>query len=690
MNKVYRLVWNELAGVWVAVAEHVKVQGQCISGIILASVAMVTSALGQTAPAANTLPTGGQVVAGQAAITQSGATMTINQGTQRTAIDWSTFNVGSQAQVNFVQPNSGAVALNRVLDGNPSQIFGRITANGQVFLSNPGGVYFAPGASVDVGGLVATTHRISLDDFMAGRIKFDRNGATGSILNEGELKAAIGGYIALLAPEVRNQGVIIANLGTVALAAGETYELQFDGNNTLASLRVTPSTIKALVDNRSAVLAPGGLIIFSAQAVDRVQAGVINNSGRIEATGMQQRGGRIVLEASDQVELSGRIDASATDDASQGGEIRVQAAQITTTDAVLDTSGGQGGNIVLNAGAPAPDSPSAPQAAPVPGKVALNGSTQLNSRGRRGKGGTITLLGDDLALNDTTALDASGATGGGTVLVGGDWQGSGSLHQATSVTMAQGASIDASASSQGDGGKVVLWSDVANANSTTRAYGTIRARGGVNGGNGGQVETSGHNVNIGGIRVNAGADKGTGGLWLVDPADSTIDQTVATSYQNTLNTGTSVLNDVTGNIIWNSGVTLHKTAGGAATLTLRTRNSGGTDYISINSATIDSTAPSGPLNLVLWTRFDGAWGNDSRIAINSSTINTNGGNLWMGGGTTGSLWNGITVGSGAAQAAAQDQAGVLVSGSSISTGAGNIFMSGHYCPVKSRIDSIGC
>jgi filamentous hemagglutinin family protein len=618
MNKIYRLVWNEFTGTWIAVAENVKACGKRASGVVLVGASILAApALALAAPASNALPTGGQVVAGQAAISQSGATMTINQSSQRTAIDWQSFDIGSQAQVNFVQPGASAVALNRVVDGNPSQIFGHLTANGQVFLSNPSGVYFAPSASVNVGGLVATTHSISLDDFMAGKAKFVRNGSTGSVINEGELKAALGGYIALLAPEVRNQGVILANLGTVALGAGETCELQFDSNNTLAGLRVSASTVKALVDNRSAVLAPGGLIILSAQAVDRVQGGVIKNSGTIEATGIQQRAGRIVLDAStaientgriaanagadgpagsvslsapeivntgsieakgnagspsggsiqiaagnfthagtldvsapkqggdiairasSQVELSGRINASASGDTSQGGEISIQAAQITTTDAVLDASGGQGGNIILDASAPAQDTPSSPRPAPEPGKVALTGSTQLNSRGRRGKGGAITLLGDDLALNDSSALNASGTTGGGTVLVGGDWQGSNNVYQATTVTMAANASIDASATQQGDGGKVVLWSDVHNESSQTLMGGSILAKG-AGGGQGGQVETSAYHLGVSG-NVNAGM----GGSWLLDPIDLTITSSGSYSVPGTGGTSAPTTNNVT-------------------------------------------------------------------------------------------------------------------------------------------------
>ena len=185
-------------------------------------------ALAQTIAVATTqLPTGGQVNAGQATISQSGSTLNVNQTSQRAVVDWNTFNVGKDATVNFQQPNAQSATLNRVNDTQPSQILGRITAPGSVVLVNPQGVYFGKSSSVDVGGLVATTHNTTNKDFMDGQLKLTRNGASGKVENEGELRAALGGYIALLAPEVRNNGVIVANLGTVAMAAGETFAVSY-------------------------------------------------------------------------------------------------------------------------------------------------------------------------------------------------------------------------------------------------------------------------------------------------------------------------------------------------------------------------------------------------------------------------------------------------------------------------------
>src|SRR5689334_14574147 len=83
-------------------------------------------------PLPNAQPIGGRVVAGSAAITQSPSNTMINQSSQRAAINWRSFDVGNQQSVNFQQPNAAAVTLNRVTSPDPSQIAGKITANGNI------------------------------------------------------------------------------------------------------------------------------------------------------------------------------------------------------------------------------------------------------------------------------------------------------------------------------------------------------------------------------------------------------------------------------------------------------------------------------------------------------------------------------------------------------------------------------
>lgn len=313
----------------------------------------------QGIPAADQLPTGGSVSAGDAVINQNGAVMNIDQASQKAVIDWQSFNIGANASVNFNQPSAGSVALNRVLEGNPSQIFGRLTANGQIFLTNSAGVYFAPGASVNVGGIIATTHSISKEDFMAGEYIFSRKGATGAVVNEGTISSALGGYVALLAPEVRNAGVIVARLGTVGLAAGEVCLLHFDDQGGLADITVSKSDIAALVENSRAIEAPGGLIILSAQALNHLLGGVVNHSGTIEAAGLVENGGVVRLVASDAIRLSGSISADAAADSKGNGGTVLAIANLDNPDSLLifdgnisaegGANGGNGGDVETSA-----------------------------------------------------------------------------------------------------------------------------------------------------------------------------------------------------------------------------------------------------------------------------------------------------------------------------------------------------
>ncbi len=363
MNNTYRLVYSKVHKAWVAVAEHVRACGKKGAARLLTNIALVATsaaaapwAMAAPPPAVNQLPTGAQIAAGSITIHQTqtavAASMAVQQSSNQAIVNWQSFNVGAHASVTISQPSSSSVLLSRVLDSNPSQIFGQIKANGQVFLTNPSGVYFAPGSSVDVGSFTATTHGISDSDFLGANFHFSRNGATGSITNEGSISAALGGYIALLAPEVRNQGVVLAQMGgTVALAAGESYQLQINNNQQLSNVLVTPSTINTLVDNGNAVQAPGGLVILSAQAASSLLGGVVKNSGHISATGLFSDGGVIRLGASNTITLaptSSITSDAAPASAGSGGRIEVIAdlanpASSTQVDGTLSAKGGQQG-----------------------------------------------------------------------------------------------------------------------------------------------------------------------------------------------------------------------------------------------------------------------------------------------------------------------------------------------------------
>jgi len=149
--------------------------------------------------------------------------------------------------------------------------------------------------------------------------------------------------------------------------------------------------------------------------------------------------------------------------------------------------------------------------------LTLFGSTVLNEGNLTAPGGRVEVLGDRVALLDTARVDVSSPFGGGTVLVGGDYQGKGVVPNAQQTFVSPGAAISADATQQGKGGTIVVWAD-----QTTRFYGSASAKGGVSGGDGGLVEVSGkQNLAFQG-QVDTSAVLGKTGTLLLDPTNITI------------------------------------------------------------------------------------------------------------------------------------------------------------------------
>ncbi|MCP4043545.1 MAG: hypothetical protein GY731_16575, partial [Gammaproteobacteria bacterium] len=200
-------------------------------------------------------------------------------------------------------------------------------------------------------------------------------------------------------------------------------------------------------------------------------AGTLRHSGEIRATGLS-------------VDASGSVVLSAYGDA------------VVEAGALVDVSGVTGGQVSIESRI---------------GDTEVAGL--VTAWGSEGHGGRIQILGEQVALADTVRVDASGATGGGEVLVGGDYQGANSeVRNAATTDVADGASLRADATGHGDGGKVVVWAD-----DTTIFHGVISARGGEQGGDGGLAEISGkqHLVNTG--TADLRAQDGEWGTLLLDP-----------------------------------------------------------------------------------------------------------------------------------------------------------------------------
>jgi large exoprotein involved in heme utilization and adhesion len=176
------------------------------------------------------------------------------------------------------------VTLNRVIGNETSVINGALNANGQVFIVNSAGVLFGKGVQVNVGGIVASTPDITNQNFMAGNYTFSGN-SSASVINRGKIHAADGGYVSLLGKTVSNNGLIVANLGTVATASGQQMMLNFGGDS-LVDVTIDKGALNALVSNKRAIIANGGQVILTAEAADEVLSAQVNNSGVIQARTM--------------------------------------------------------------------------------------------------------------------------------------------------------------------------------------------------------------------------------------------------------------------------------------------------------------------------------------------------------------------------------------------------------------------
>lgn len=300
-----------------------------------------------------TLPTGGQVTSGAGSINQSGTQMTVNQATQRMIAQWNSFDIGQNASVQFNQPNATSVALNRIQGQSPSQIFGSLTANGQVVLINPNGIYFGKGATVNVGGLVASSLALADEDFLAGKYNFTGVSGSGSVINAGNLTAHPGGIVALVSFSVLNEGTISADRGSVVLAAGHKVNLDFSGDG-MISLKVDKAAVNAQVANKGLIKTPGGVVIMTAKAAGTLARTVVNNSGVIEANTLSAVNGRILLDGGSLgiVENTGTLSAQGLSSGETGGAIILTGEKVGVSgNALVDASGqGGGGSIFLGGG----------------------------------------------------------------------------------------------------------------------------------------------------------------------------------------------------------------------------------------------------------------------------------------------------------------------------------------------------
>ncbi|HXK25588.1 MAG TPA: filamentous hemagglutinin N-terminal domain-containing protein, partial [Myxococcota bacterium] len=290
-------------------------------------------------------PAGGVVHGGIATITGQGtSTVNVDQRSQNAMLSWQSFNIQPGEVTNFHQPNAKSVAINRILDGQASQILGGLNANGHVYLINPNGILFGHDSVVNVGSLTAAAS-VKAGDLLVFGNGFDASATAApgaKIENQGTIRTQEGGFVYLVAPQVENgkSGVIISPKGEVTLAAGATVYLTDRADGLGVAIQYTaPGGSGDAAVNLGQVVADGGMV--------RMRADLVRQSGIIEATAVREQGGRIELVADSGLTLDDGSVTAATggDGVGPGGTVVAKSEGDATvaSASIIDVSGGSEG-----------------------------------------------------------------------------------------------------------------------------------------------------------------------------------------------------------------------------------------------------------------------------------------------------------------------------------------------------------
>ncbi|TAF68678.1 MAG: filamentous hemagglutinin N-terminal domain-containing protein [Oscillatoriales cyanobacterium] len=494
------------------------------------------------------------------------------------------FNLNEGQIANFLTNPNIQNILGRINGGNPSLINGLIQVTGgnsNLFLMNPAGMIFGPGASLNVPG------------------SFNANTATGIGFGGNQWFNAIGN---------NNWATLIGNPNSFAFTNLQPGSIVNAGNLSVQSGQ-NLSLMGATVVNTGQLNAPGGQI--SMTAVPGQNLVRISQTGNLLSLEVQPTANQ------------GLLPNNLTQSVLSLPELLTGKGVEQATGLVVNPNG----EVVLTGGIAVPMSPGTTIAS---GTLNVSGNT----------GGTVTILGDKVAVIGGS-INASGVNGGGNVLIGGGYQGLGTVPNAARTFVSADSTINADAVSNGNGGRVIVWADETtrfNGNITARG-GLVSGNGGFVEVSGKQsLDFQGlvdlrSPLGIAGtllldptdITISTGANAGgtLSGVFTPSAANSTIKNT---TLQTQLGLG-SVTISTASPFLSAGDITV------SAPVSWTTKNSltlNANNNITINN---DITTQGGNINL-------NAGGG---LSIVSSTINTNGGNFLGNGQGNATLGNGIDI-----------------------------------------------
>jgi filamentous hemagglutinin family protein len=404
----------------------------------------------------------------------------------------------TQGQIaNFMSNPSIQNILVRVTGGNASVINGLVQVTGgnsNLYLLNPAGIIFGSNASLNVPAAFTAT---TASGIQVGNGWFGVNTVIDDVKKLTGTPQAFG-FASSTTISTNQPTAAIANAGNLTAKEGQSITL-----------------VGGLVINTGTITTPSGKITIA--AVPDGKYVKITPEGSLLS---------LQLPITDQNEL-----AQAQIQAKDLPNLLTGSATIRNmTGLNIDAAGN-----LLVAGTAIPNTA---------GTAIASGNIDVSST--TSKGGEINVLGDRVGLVSAN-LNASGAIGGGTVLIGGDLQGKGKIPNAQYTFVSKDSTILADALSQGNGGQVIVWSD-----RTTAYLGNTLVRGGKVSGNGGFVEVSGKENLLFQGKVNTTAPNGFAGTLLLDPNNITISNNATTvlavvpDVSNKLQAGTIFSTDFLG------------------------------------------------------------------------------------------------------------------------------------------------
>ena len=438
-------------------------------------------------------------------------------------------------------PTGGNVASGGVTISNPSSSQLNIKQSTNSAIVNWQSFSIGAGAQVNI-------DQPSSSSTMLNRV----TGGTKSTI-AGQLNA--NGQVFLVNPN----GIAISKTGKVSAAGFVASTLGISDDDFKAgNLSFEGKGSSAAVSNQGAItIGRGGYAALIGGSVDNagsisVPLGKVGLGSGEKATLDLSGDGFLQVSVPTKADGSNALVGNSGIISADGGTVELKAAavrdaarQAVNMSGVIEarTVSGQSGAIVLGGDE---------------GSVEISGTLDASAKAG-GKGGKVTVTGRKLKLKGAT-VDASGKDGGGTVKIGGDKQGSGTLQRAATTEIDAATTIKADATGNGNGGTVIVWSDA-----VTTFAGKISARGGEEGGNGGVTEVSGkQRLDFTGS-VDLRARFGDTGDLLLDPYNVTISNGAGnTGGSMSANTNDSVINVTTlQNLLATANVTISTGSGGS-------------------------------------------------------------------------------------------------------------------------------